>query len=76
MPSTNRSKANAARTSDTGAGWSRNRALVMIPSVPSLPTNSCVRSGPTAARGAPPVWIVRPSASTTSRPSTMSSIFP
>ena len=27
----------------------------MMPSVPSEPTNSCVRSGPTAARGAPPV---------------------
>ena len=31
----------------------------MTPSVPSEPTNSWVRSGPTAARGAPPVWIVR-----------------
>jgi len=32
--------------------------------------------GPTAARGAPPVVTSVPSASTTSRPSTMSSIFP
>ena len=40
----------------------------MMPSVPSEPTNSCVRSGPTAARGAPPVVISVPSASTTSRP--------
>ena len=31
----------------------------MTPSVPSEPTNSCVRSGPTAARGAPPVVIER-----------------
>ena len=35
-----------------------------------------MRSGPTAARGAPPVLTNVPSASTTSRPSTMSSIFP
>ena len=42
-----------------GAGWTRSRAPVMIPSVPSLPTNSCVRSGPTAARGAPPVLMAR-----------------
>ena len=48
----------------------------MIPSVPSEPTNTCVRSGPAALRGAPPVVIPRPSASTTSRPITMSSIFP
>ena len=40
----------------------------MIPSVPSEPTNSCVRSGPTAARGAPPVVTSVPSASTTSSP--------
>ncbi len=59
-----------------GVGRSRSRALVMTPSVPSLPTNSWVRSGPTAARGAPPVLIARPSARTTSRPTTMSSIFP
>ena len=30
---------------------------MMMPSVPSEPTNSWVRSGPTAARGAPPVVI-------------------
>ena len=48
----------------------------MTPSVPSEPTNSWVRSGPTAARGAPPVCTVVPSASTTSSPTTMSSILP
>ena len=66
----------AARRSVAGVGCSRSRAPVMTPSVPSEPTNSWVRSGPTAARGAPPVVIARPSASTTSRPTTMSSIFP
>ena len=33
------------------AGCRRSRAPVMTPSVPSLPTNSWVRSGPTAAAG-------------------------
>ena len=41
-----------------GAGWTRSRAPVMTPSVPSDPTNSWVRSGPTAALGAPPVWTM------------------
>ena len=40
----------AARASAGGAGWTRRRAPVMTPSVPSLPTNSWLRSGPTAAR--------------------------
>ena len=49
----------------------------MTPSVPSLPTKSWVRFGPVAARGPlPSVCTTRPSASTTSRPMTMSSIFP
>ena len=60
-----------------GSGWTRRRASVMTPSVPSLPTKSWVRSGPVAARGPlPSVRTTRPSASTTSRPMTMSSIFP
>ncbi len=48
----------------------------MIPSVPSEPTNSWLRSGPDDWRALPPVWMRRPSASTTSRPMTMSSILP
>ena len=57
-------------------GCARNHTRVITPSVPSDPVNSWVRSGPTAAAGAPPVRIDRPSASTTSRPTTMSSILP
>ena len=43
------------RTSDVGRRWARSRAPTMTPSVPSEPRNTCERSGPTAARGAPPV---------------------
>ena len=50
--------------------------VVMTPSVPSLPTNSWVRSGPCAPAGKPPVRTTVPSASTTSRPTTMCSILP
>ena len=46
------------------------------PSVPSEPRNSWLRSGPTAAAGAPPVRTTWPSASTTSSPTTRSSILP
>ena len=74
--SANESNAYAARPSAAGLGWTRSRAPTMMPSVPSEPTKSWSRSGPTAARGAPPVVIGVPSASTTSRPWTMSSIFP
>ena len=49
----------AARISAGGSGCSRRRAPTMMPSVPSEPTKSWVRSGPTAARGAPPVVIER-----------------
>ena len=49
----------AARICAGGNGCRRRRAPTMMPSVPSEPTNSCVRSGPTAARGAPPVVIER-----------------
>ena len=37
-----------------GAGAARRRAPVITPSVPSLPTNTWLRSGPAAARGALP----------------------
>ena len=43
----------APRTS--GSRCARSRAPTMTPSVPSEPRNTCERSGPTAARGAPPV---------------------
>ena len=35
---------------------------MMMPRVPSEPTNTWLRSGPTAARAFPPVWICVPSA--------------
>ena len=42
-----------------GTGWARSQTRVMMPSVPSEPRNSWVRSGPTAAAGAPPVRTTR-----------------
>ena len=60
----------------SGSGQAWSQARVMMPSVPSEPTNSWLRSGPTAWRGCPPVRITVPSARTTSRPTTMSSILP
>ena len=76
-PAANDGNPKARRPSPSGTGWTRNRASVMTPSVPSLPTNNWVRSGPVAERGPlPPVRMTWPSASTTSRPMTMSSIFP
>ena len=67
-PSVNDVNANAARISAGGIGCRRRRAPTMMPSVPSEPTKSWVRSGPTAARCEPPVVTSVPSASTTSRP--------
>ena len=46
-----------------GSGTISSVARVMIPSVPSLPTNSCVSSGPTAWRGTETVSISSPPAS-------------
>ena len=58
-------------------GAARASLRVMTPSVPSEPTKSCIRSGPTAWRGArPPSSTTSPLASTTLRPRTMSSILP
>ena len=76
MPSANDSQVYAARRSWDGRRWVRSHAVVTMPSVPSEPMNSCDRSGPTAAAGAPPVRTTRPSASTTSRPTTIDSILP
>ena len=43
-PAANVAKPYAARRSAGGVGWARSRAPVITPSVPSLPTNSLVRS--------------------------------
>ena len=52
-------------------GISRSTISVMIPSVPSEPTNSLVRDSPaTSLSRAPPSRTAVPSASTTVRPST------
>ena len=59
-----------------GSGCALSSTLVMTPSVPSLPTNTWVRSGPCAPAGKPPVRTTLPSASTTSSPATMCSILP
>ena len=68
-PSAKEAKPKARRPSPSGTGWTRNRPSVMTPRVPSLPTNSWVRSGPVADRGPyPPVRTTRPSARTTSSP--------
>ena len=55
MPSANVSNDHADRRSAGASGWARSHTRVTIPSVPSEPRNSWVRSGPTAAAGAPPV---------------------
>ena len=53
------------------AGTSRSVTSVMIPRVPSLPTNSFVSDRPaTSLSRGPPSSIARPSASTTFMPST------
>ena len=67
------SSANVATTVHAGGGGgiSRSTMVVMMPSVPSLPTNSLVSESPAASliRG-PPRFTAVPSASTTVRPST------
>ena len=61
----------------SGRPYSRSVTSVMTPSVPSEPTNSRVKSYPDDDfRARPPVWITRPSASTTVRPSTTSRMVP
>src|SRR5204863_56759 len=57
-----------------GCGQMRRRALVITPSVPSLPTRSWVRSGP--ALGPSSVRRMAPVPSTASSERTMSAIFP
>jgi hypothetical protein len=65
--------ANVATTVATGGGSGRRRSVasVITPSVPSDPTNSRLRSYPaTSLIVRPPRRSARPSARTTSRPST------
>ena len=63
------SKAQTAAEIASGWPWSFSVSSVMMPSVPSEPTKSPVRSYPAELLRAPdPVRITRPSASTTSSP--------
>lgn len=68
----------AARTSCWGgAGFSARTAFTTMPRLPSEPTNSRVRSYPaTPLAVRRPVVSSRPSARTTSRPSTYSAVTP
>lgn len=64
---------NDATTVDAGgcAGISRSVSSVMMPRVPSLPTNSLVSDSPaTSLRSGPPNRTAVPSARTTCMPST------
>ena len=64
---------------DTASGMGRRRRVssVIMPSVPSEPMNRCVKSKPAEdLRARVPVWMTRPSASTTSRSRTFSRIVP
>ena len=62
------SNGTSIRREALGLGSNRNTALVMMPSVPSLPTNRRVRSYPVAFFNVfAPVRITSPLASTTSR---------
>ena len=61
----------------TGASASRTTTRVTMPSVPSEPTNSCLRSYPAlflTIRLSDVITV--PSASTASRPSTLSRVIP
>jgi hypothetical protein len=71
--------ANGHTAADTASGkpCSRSVTSVITPSVPSEPTKSRVRSYPDADfRARVPVRMIRPSASTTVRPSTFSRMVP
>ncbi len=62
---------------DLSAGYSLRQAAVMMPSVPSAPRNSDFTSYPVLSLRSPvSVSSTRPSASTTSRPSTSSRAMP
>ncbi len=60
----------------SGCGWILSVTSVITPSVPSLPRNIIVRSGPEAWRGTGSVRMISPVGVTTSRDITMSSILP
>ena len=76
MPASTFGKCSVMKRRSVGSGTISSVTRVMIPSVPSEPTNSCVRSGPTAWRGTATVSISSPLASATRSESTRSSIFP
>ncbi|CAB5002158.1 unannotated protein [freshwater metagenome] len=78
LPAENRSgKTATAVVGGGGSGRSRRRAIVTMPSVPSLPTMRPARSYPaTPFTVRRPSRVMRPSASTTSRPSTASRVTP
>jgi hypothetical protein len=76
MPASTSGKASVRNRRRGGSGTISSVARVMIPSVPSEPTKSCVRSGPTAWRGTATVSISSPLASATRSDSTRSSILP
>ena len=65
-----------AKRRSAGSGTTDSVTRVMIPSVPSEPTNSCVRSGPTAWRGTHTVSISSPVGIATRSETTRSSILP
>ena len=61
----------------SGTPYRRSWISVMMPSVPSAPTYSRVRSYPALdLRARPPVLMIRPSGVTTVNPSTFSRIVP
>ena len=68
--------ATAAKRRAAGSGTSWSVARVMIPSVPSEPTKSCVSSGPTAWRGTGTVSSSPVAGVATRTESKRSSIFP
>jgi hypothetical protein len=70
-------KEQIAADTASGSGYRRSVTSVMMPSVPSLPTNSRVRSYPADdLRARVPVRTASPPAVTTSSDSTFSRIVP
>ena len=77
VTASNDSQANIAVSRLTGMGNRRTTTRVMMPSVPSLPMKSCLRSYPVLFFN---IWFIDeitvPSANTASRPSTTLRIMP
>ncbi len=70
------STSNPRKTRSAGAGASRRRAEVTMPSVPSLPRISWVQLGPRVVRASPSVCTISPRPVTTVSPATRSSTLP